>query len=91
MTLHQNSIPEPIAQLQQQLTQWRGTNPPRMRLPESFWNSATELARQYGLYQTAHVIMQVKEVGSGAAQRNAGEKILEQLAADRSIRRWCGG
>ena len=54
MTHPQNSIPEPIAQLQQQLNQWRSANRPRTRLPDSFWNAAVELARQYGIYQTAH-------------------------------------
>jgi hypothetical protein len=54
MTRHQNSIPEPIAQLQEQLTQFRNSNQPRTRLLESFWNAAVELARQYGIYQTAH-------------------------------------
>lgn len=54
MTRHQNSIPEPIAQLQEQLTQFRNSNQPRTRLPESFWEAAVELARQYGIYQTAH-------------------------------------
>ena len=53
MTRQQESIPEPIAQLQEQLTQFRNANQPRTRLPESFWNVAVELARQYG-YQTAH-------------------------------------
>src|SRR5262249_11110212 len=54
MTRQQLSIPEPIAQLQQQLTQWRSTNQPRTRLPEEFWNAAVEMARQYGIYRTAH-------------------------------------
>jgi hypothetical protein len=54
MTRQQNVIPEPIAQLQQQLNQWRSTNRPRTRLPEPFWNAAVELARQYGIYRTAH-------------------------------------
>lgn len=54
MTRHQGPIPEPIVQLQQQLTQWRSTNRPRTRLPESFWSAAVDLARQYGIYQTAH-------------------------------------
>ena len=54
MTHPQNSIPEPIAQLQEQLTQFRNSNQPRTRLPESFWQAAVELARQYGIYQTAH-------------------------------------
>ena len=54
MTRQQDPIPEPIAQLQQQLTQWRTTNRPRTRLPEAFWSAAVELARQYGIYRTAH-------------------------------------
>ena len=54
MTQQQNSLPEPIAQLEQQLAQWRSTNQPRTRLPETFWNAAVELARQYGVYRTAH-------------------------------------
>jgi hypothetical protein len=54
MTHDQNSIPEPIAQLQEQLTQFRNSNQPRTRLPESFWDTVVELARQYGIYQTAH-------------------------------------
>src|SRR5260370_27541868 len=40
------SIPEPIAQLQLQLDQFRSTQPPRTKLPESLWQAAVELARQ---------------------------------------------
>lgn len=54
MTRQQTPLPEPIAQFQQQLNQWRSTNRPRTRLPEPFWNAAVELARQYGIYRTAH-------------------------------------
>ena len=55
MTLQRSQdIPEPILQLQQQLDQWRGTQRKRAKLPESFWQSAVDLARQYGVYQTAH-------------------------------------
>ena len=55
MTLQRSQdIPEPILQLQQQLDQWRGTQRKRTKLPESFWQSAVDLARQYGVYQTAH-------------------------------------
>lgn len=53
MIRQQKPIPEPIAQLQQQLNQWRGTNRPRTRLPEPFWNAAVEFAREYGIYRTA--------------------------------------
>ena len=47
-------IPEPIAQLQRQLDQFRSTQPRRTKLPEPLWQAAVELARQHGLYSVAH-------------------------------------
>jgi hypothetical protein len=47
-------IPEPIVQLQRQLDQFRSTQPQRTKLPESLWQAAVELARQYGVYSVAH-------------------------------------
>src|ERR1700748_633463 len=47
-------IPEPIAQLQRQLEQFRSTQPRRTKLPESLWQAAVELARQHGIYTVAH-------------------------------------
>ncbi|MFL6414544.1 MAG: hypothetical protein ACJ74Y_02600 [Bryobacteraceae bacterium] len=47
-------IPEPIAQLQRQLDQFRSTQPRRTKLPEPLWQAAVELARQHGLYPVAH-------------------------------------
>ena len=47
-------IPEPIAQLQRQLDQFRSTQPQRTKLPESLWQAAVELARQHGIYPVAH-------------------------------------
>jgi hypothetical protein len=47
-------IPEPIAQLQRQLEQFRSTQPPRTKLPESLWQAAVDLARQHGVYPVAH-------------------------------------
>jgi hypothetical protein len=47
-------IPEPIAQLQRQLDQFRSTQSQRTKLPESLWQSAVELARQHGVYAVAH-------------------------------------
>jgi predicted restriction endonuclease len=47
-------ISDPIAQLQRQLEQFRGSHPHRTRLPESLWQSAVELAREHGLYSVAH-------------------------------------
>ena len=47
-------IPEPIAQLQRQLDQFRSTRPGRTKLPESLWQAAVELAREHGVYAVAH-------------------------------------
>ena len=46
--------PEPILQLQRQLEDFRSSQPGRMKLPESLWQAAVELARQYGVYPVAH-------------------------------------
>jgi hypothetical protein len=40
-------------QLQRQLDQFRSTQPRRTKLPESLWQAAVELARQYGIYPVA--------------------------------------
>ena len=47
-------IPEPIAQLQRQLDQFRSTQPQRTKLQESLWQAAVELARQHGVYPVSH-------------------------------------
>ncbi|MBA3914267.1 MAG: hypothetical protein H0X25_10560 [Acidobacteriales bacterium] len=47
-------IPEPIAQLQRQLDQFRSTQSGRTKLPESLWQAAAKLARQYGVYSVAY-------------------------------------
>ena len=47
-------IPEAIVQLQRQLDQFRSSQPRRTKLPESLWQAAVELARQYGIYPVAH-------------------------------------
>ena len=46
-------LPESITELGAQLEEFRATHPPRTRLPESVWQSATELARCHGLYVVA--------------------------------------
>jgi len=48
------SFPEPIAQLQRQLDQFRSTQPTRTKLPESLWQAAVGLARQHGVFAVAH-------------------------------------
>src|ERR1035438_9295079 len=47
-------MPEPIAQLQRRLDQFRSTQSRRTKLPESLWQAAVELARQHGVYAVAH-------------------------------------
>jgi hypothetical protein len=48
------SIPEPIVQLQRQLDQFRASQSHRSKIPESLWQAAEELAREHGLYAVAH-------------------------------------
>jgi len=47
-------IPEPVAQLQRQLEQFRSAQPRRTKLPEALWQAAVERARQHGAYPAAH-------------------------------------
>ncbi len=47
-------IPGAIEQLQGQLDEFRSTRPHRTKLPETLWQAAVELARQYGVYSVAH-------------------------------------
>ena len=46
--------PEPIAQLQRQLEEFRSAHATRTKLPEPLWQAAVELARQHGVYPVAH-------------------------------------
>jgi len=48
------ATPEPILRLQKQLDDFRASHRVRTRLPDSLWQAATELARQYGVYAVAH-------------------------------------
>ena len=65
--------PEAILHLQQQLDQWRGAQKGRTKLPESFWQAAVDLAKQYGVFRTAQPLRldytRLKQRLSGAAQR----------------------
>jgi hypothetical protein len=47
-------IPEPIAQFQRQLEQFRTTHPLRTKLAETRWQAAVALARQHGIYSVSH-------------------------------------
>lgn len=46
-------IPEPIAELQHQLDEFRSTQPGRRKLPESLWQAAVGLAREHGVHSVA--------------------------------------
>jgi hypothetical protein len=48
--------PAPLLQFSRQLEEWRNAHPPRSRLPEEIWTAAVELARQHGLFRTAHTL-----------------------------------
>jgi len=84
-------IPEPIAQLQRQLDQFRSTQPRRAKLPESLWQAAVELARQHGLYPVAHPLRLdymglKKRLGGVSTRRQKAVKpaLVELIAPDRA-------
>ncbi|MBV8864864.1 MAG: hypothetical protein JO210_05630 [Acidobacteriaceae bacterium] len=56
MSQNLTSLPDDLAQLQQQLTEFRSTHRVRSRLPEPFWAAATEVAKSYGVHRTARVL-----------------------------------
>jgi len=49
-----STTPEPILQLQRQLEDFRNSQPGRVKLPDSLWQAAVELARHYGVHPVAH-------------------------------------
>jgi hypothetical protein len=79
-------IPEPIAQLQRQLEQFRSTQPRRTKLPESLWQAAVELASQHGVYPVAHPLRLdysglKKRLGSPSFRRKATKPAFVELVA----------
>ncbi len=56
MPHQQTTIPEDLLELGRRLEQWRGAQPARARLPESFWSAAVEMAQSHGLHRTAKVL-----------------------------------
>jgi hypothetical protein len=73
MTHNSTPIPEALVQLQRQFEQFRGSHPPRSKLPEEFWTAATELAKEHGLYTVAHPLrldyMGLKKRVEGSVRR----------------------
>jgi hypothetical protein len=80
-------IPEPIAQLQRQLEQFRSAQPGRVKLPESLWQAAVELARQHGVYPVAHPLrldytkLKKRLGGSPTFRRKAIKSAFVELVA----------
>ena len=72
-------IPEPIAQLQHQLDQFRSAQPGRRKLRESLWQAAVDLAREHGVYSVAHPLrldymgLKKRVGGPGGASRLRGK------------------
>jgi hypothetical protein len=91
MNRQHSSIPEPIAQLQRQLEQIRGTQPPRSRLPESVWAAAVELARQHGIYRVAHTLrldyigLKKRLNGATSVRKSATKTAFVELAPPSTI------
>ena len=71
------AIPEAILQLQRQLDQFRSTQPRRTKLPESLWQAAVELARQYGVHPVAHPL---RLDYTGLKKRLGGVAIIRRKA-----------
>lgn len=84
-------IPEPIAQLQHRLDQFRSTQPGRRKLPESLWQAAVELAREHGVYSVAHPLrldyMGLKRRLGGVSRlrRKATKQAFVELIAPHSV------
>ena len=87
MKRERTPVPEPVAQLQRQLEQFRSTQPGRTKLPESLWQAAVELARQYGVYPVAHPLrldytrLKKRIDGSPTFRRKATKPAFMELVA----------
>jgi hypothetical protein len=84
-------IPEPIAELQHQLDEFRSTQPGRRKLPESLWQAAVGLAREHGVYSVARPLrldyMGLKKRLGGVStrrQKAAKPAFVELIGPDRA-------
>ena len=75
-------IPEAILQLQQQLDQWRSAQKGRTKLPESFWQAAVDLAKQYGVFRTAQPL----RLDYTRLKKRLGEAVPQPKATATGIR-----
>ena len=87
MPRHQDrQIPEGLIQLQQQLEEWRGTQLRRAKLPEAIWQSAADVAKQYGVYATAKALrldygaLKKQTLGSATPRRKSAHPKPAQAA-----------
>ena len=83
------AIPEPIAELQRQLDQFRSTQQRRTKLPESLWQAAVELARQHGVHSVAQPLRLdymglKKRLGEPSSRRRKASRpaFVELIAPD---------
>jgi hypothetical protein len=87
MNRESTPIPEPVAQLQRQLEEFRSAQPGRTKLPESLWQAAVELARQHGVYPVAHPLrldytrLKKRLGGSPTLRRKATKPAFVELVA----------
>jgi hypothetical protein len=87
MNRENSPIPEPVAQLQRQLEQFRSARPRRTKLPEALWQAAVELARQHGVYPVAHPLrldytrLKKRLDGSPTLRRKATKPAFVELVA----------
>jgi hypothetical protein len=78
-------IPEPIEQLRRQLDEFRSSRPQRTKLPEGLWQTAVELARQYGLYAVSRPLrldytkLKARLGNDGAFSKNAAAPAFVEL------------
>ena len=49
-------VSRPLERFRRRLDRWRRARGRRARLPESLWTAAVELARECGVYKTAHAL-----------------------------------
>jgi len=86
MSHNKTAIPDDLLQVRQQVEEWRSAHPPRSRLPETIWATATEMAHLHGLqHRTAKALRMdyvrlKKRLPAGAQPRTAPPAFLELLA-----------
>lgn len=92
-----STTPEPILQLQRQLEDFRSSQPGRVKLPESLWQAAVELAGQYGIWPVAHPLrldyMRLKkrlgDVPPSHRRKGASPAFIEVVAAQPAVLEAC--